>query len=405
MSGNSAQRTVFVGSLAETTTETSLKAYFGSFGKILRAKLITDTGGNSKQCALIFCKDDKTCKKILRKFDHQIDGKEVRVSPADDTKKSTKCFIENTLFIGNIHFNTTEKELWDYFKSFGEIINLKIFSISKQAHTLNCIINFRSNKTIETIMNSSNRHKLRNRRLRCSLYKPKNPLTTERDSEFKGDEFYQEGYDDNQFNDWPDEKEDNQLMDDQKQEFSTNSMYLNKSAMKRIKEQPQDERFESTSSQSSGRQNSGNYLQEPEEELILDRDVAYEKPFRPSYSIHVVKWHHIANPPFPPPVVRDPPPVRDKTIQQVVTYSNDDAFSWEPGDDFTQNCFSGNHQQQPMATNYCSQFVHAIEYEKDPLFDAFYGDDFGNPRRSSNQIRNGYHNQKWTDRAKVTRYY
>lgn len=166
--------TIFVGSLSSSTTERELKRYFSSFGKVTRAKLILDIeNGKSKQCALIFVESLDTVNSILACSDHFIDGRLVRVDIANDDRKHTKCFVENTLFIGNIKLQTTEASVRSYFENIGKVIGLKIFKLSENAKSLNAIINFGSNEPVAKIMSRPNKHKLDGRHLRCSFYKPK----------------------------------------------------------------------------------------------------------------------------------------------------------------------------------------------------------------------------------------
>lgn len=166
--------TIFAGSLSPSTTERDLKRYFSTFGKVLRAKLILDIEtGKSKQCALIFVECFETVNSILAFKSHLIDGRVVRLDLANDDRKHTKCFVENTLFIGNIKLQTTEESVLDYFESIGKVIGFKMFKLCEHAKSLNAIINFGSKEAVDMIMSRPNKHKLGGRHLRCSYYKPK----------------------------------------------------------------------------------------------------------------------------------------------------------------------------------------------------------------------------------------
>ena len=377
MAESPTQKTLFVGSLSEFTSEAGLKEYFETFGKIVRAKLITDSKSLSKQCALIFCKDEKTCRKVLKKAAHWIDGKQVRITQADDSKKSTKCFVENTLFIGNIHYHSTETDLWNYFGFFGDIISLKVFTIAKDAQTLNCIINFRSRTTIDAIMSTPNKHKIRGRRLRCSLYKkPKSsedesPEQPEMSQHQEGDYSYYQSHD-YDHNSSHSAQESAQHLDFYQIAKAPSTKSNNQVSLK--------EAFEKSTSHSGGDRAKNDYYSEPyfHGSLVLEGDAAYELPVLPSTSNPAAKSIDQYNPPFPPP----PPDTSDTacvqtTRNEVGTSKQSSAVPWEPGEKlYVEN--SNQLPTKPLDTSYCYQFVLLIEHEKDPLFQSFYSDGFFN---------------------------
>lgn len=166
--------TLFIGSLPPEVSETELRTYFSRFGRILRAKLIIDLETMvSKQCALLFCGSKKISEKILCCGPHEFHGRYVRINYAEENKKGTKCFVENTLFIGNIKIKTKESQLRSYFERFGQLISVKIFSVSPQSQTNNAILNFKDHSSIQEIFMRPNSHKVDGRTLRCSRYRPK----------------------------------------------------------------------------------------------------------------------------------------------------------------------------------------------------------------------------------------
>ena len=174
--------TLFVGSLSPDTTERDLKRYFSGFGKILRAKLIVDIeSGISKQCALIFCQSTAVASCILDMPRHVLDGRQIRIDPAADDRRSTKCLVGCSLFIGNFKKSTTEEMIRCFFQTFGEIIGVKVFTLNNSAKSLNAVVNFKSKASVDEIMTRPNKHKLDGRHLRCSYYKAKDDRSSQMD--------------------------------------------------------------------------------------------------------------------------------------------------------------------------------------------------------------------------------
>jgi RNA recognition motif-containing protein len=187
--------TLFIGSLPTEVSETELRTYFSKFGRILRAKLIVDLETLlSKQCALLFCGSKKISEKILLSGPHEFHGRYVRLNYAEENKKGTKCFVENTLFIGNIKLKTKESQLRSYFERFGQLISVKIFSVSPQSQTNNAIINYKDNSSIQEIFTRPNSHKVDGRTLRCSRYRPKDRNTWTAEEANQESEFCEEQY-------------------------------------------------------------------------------------------------------------------------------------------------------------------------------------------------------------------
>ena len=169
--------TLFIGSVPTFVTENDLKKFFSYFGKILRAKIILDLETQkSKQCALLFCGSRKIAEKILFSGPHYIQDRLLRIDFAEESKKGTKCFTENTMFVGNIRLRTKDFQLQEYFERFGSVISVKVFSVSPISPTNNAIINFKENSAVIEIFKRPNSHKVDGRTLRCSRFQPKDKV-------------------------------------------------------------------------------------------------------------------------------------------------------------------------------------------------------------------------------------
>lgn len=158
------QFALFVGSLSATTSQDHLISYFSKFGGITGANLITDwaTGnfqtdilGISKRCAIVFCIDELTRSKALNFKNHKLDGKNIRVSIADEEKKGTKKISTTNLFVGNIAEKCTEADIRTLFDKFGQIESVRFFkNASTKPNTKNAIIQYCDSKSVELAFKS-----------------------------------------------------------------------------------------------------------------------------------------------------------------------------------------------------------------------------------------------------------
>lgn len=143
--------TLFVGSLAEQTTQEGVHRYFSKFGHILASNLISDwTTGSSKRCAIIFCAHHDTYRRILKSSKHILDGKKIRVAVADQEKKGTKKISTTSLFVGNIFNACSENQLAHLFNRFGHILSIRFFrNVSTKPNTKNAIVEFGDSESVE----------------------------------------------------------------------------------------------------------------------------------------------------------------------------------------------------------------------------------------------------------------
>lgn len=147
---------LFVGSLSAGTTQEHLVHYFSMFGSIQGANLITDWAtGASKRCAIVFCSEENTSKRVLQQKNHKLDGKIIRVSLADQDKKGTKKISTTNLFVGNIAEKCSEQEIRLLFNKFGQIDSIRFFkNASTKPNTKNAIIQYVDSKSVELAFKS-----------------------------------------------------------------------------------------------------------------------------------------------------------------------------------------------------------------------------------------------------------
>ena len=140
---------VLVQSLAESTSEDTLKEYFSKFGEVRIAKLKKDGEGKSKGFAFIIFSDTANIAKALEQSDHEIDGAAAKLSKAMPSSEKMKT---NKLFVGGLPAALSEEQLRVYFEKYGKIQNFQ-FIVNKMTNTRKafCFILFESTEAVEKI--------------------------------------------------------------------------------------------------------------------------------------------------------------------------------------------------------------------------------------------------------------
>jgi RNA recognition motif-containing protein len=87
-----AQQNLFIGSLAYSTTDESLKAFFETIGEVESARVITERdSGRSKGFGFVDFKDDNNNQKAVDSLNgKELDGREISVGlarPKDDSPR------------------------------------------------------------------------------------------------------------------------------------------------------------------------------------------------------------------------------------------------------------------------------------------------------------------------------
>ena len=130
-SGDADNCELFVKSLSFDTTEDGLREHFEQFGELTKVKLI-QSYGRSKGLAFIEFSKPADAKKALSKSDgFSLDGREISVEfsgprkPQED-RNAGGDGPSDTLFCGNLGFNTSEDAVHDFFKQVGSVKNVRI---------------------------------------------------------------------------------------------------------------------------------------------------------------------------------------------------------------------------------------------------------------------------------------
>lgn len=110
---------IFVGGLSWDTTDDSLNAYFGKFGRIIDSVVMKNIDGKTRGFAFVTF-DDPVVVDVIMSQVHVIDGKRVDPKPAiprDAQYRSEK------MFVGSLSMDTTEEDLRKYFSSYGMVLS------------------------------------------------------------------------------------------------------------------------------------------------------------------------------------------------------------------------------------------------------------------------------------------
>ncbi|KAL5103246.1 Heterogeneou nuclear ribonucleoprotein A/B [Taenia crassiceps] len=108
---------IFVGALAQDTTEQDLIDYFSKFGEIFSCavKVYRDTGC-SRGFGFIVFKSDESVKKVLSIPEHIVNGKKIDPKPAKCPKDT-----QRKVFVGGLDPDVTPKEIEEHFSKFGKV--------------------------------------------------------------------------------------------------------------------------------------------------------------------------------------------------------------------------------------------------------------------------------------------
>ena len=130
----------------------------------------------SKRCAIVFCEDSNTLKKILGFKKHRIEGKLVRCNKADDNRKGTKIIKTHKIFIGNVHYSVSQDQLLAHFSKYGIIQSLKLVKNTlkikdSEVPSNHCLIDYENQDHAKAVLDRREDHIINSQKLSCSPYK------------------------------------------------------------------------------------------------------------------------------------------------------------------------------------------------------------------------------------------
>lgn len=129
---------IFVGQLSWNIDDDWLKSEFEQLGPVKTARVQLDRqSGRSRGFGYVEFESHELAVKAMDQFaGKEIDGRPVRVDlsvpRAPNPEKRAKSFGDqrsdpsNTLFIGNLSFNTNEDRVWEFFGEFGSVESVRV---------------------------------------------------------------------------------------------------------------------------------------------------------------------------------------------------------------------------------------------------------------------------------------
>ncbi|KAG5674951.1 hypothetical protein PVAND_004895 [Polypedilum vanderplanki] len=129
-------KTVFCGNIpnSENVGKSRLKELFSQYGKVKSMRFRSETGNvlfakkNKKNCnnliAYVVFESESDAKKACQLNGYKLLENHLRVNMANDKKQAFNN--KGTIFVGNLSFDTTEEELYDYFSQVGDIEYVRI---------------------------------------------------------------------------------------------------------------------------------------------------------------------------------------------------------------------------------------------------------------------------------------
>lgn len=129
------ERTVFLSNLSYQIEDEQIREFCSPIGEIEEVRLVKDFKGRSKGYCYVVYKSELDAKKALEKDREKLDGRPVLVSPCEDKKNAPSAqsklkfstgLEKNKVFVKNVPFKMTEKELGDLFKEHGILKSVRV---------------------------------------------------------------------------------------------------------------------------------------------------------------------------------------------------------------------------------------------------------------------------------------
>ncbi|MCJ1395698.1 hypothetical protein MMC18_008584 [Xylographa bjoerkii] len=132
--GAAQSHTLYVGNLFFDVTEDALKQEFQKFGNVNLVRIIYDGRGLSKGFGYVEFADPSSAAKAIENLNQQIfEGRRMTVQytirkerPQQRSGSSTRNPPSKTLFIGNMSFEMTDKDLNDLFREIKNVIDVRV---------------------------------------------------------------------------------------------------------------------------------------------------------------------------------------------------------------------------------------------------------------------------------------
>ena len=159
---------ILVKNIPEEVKEEKLREIFEKFGKIIEIKLDQDNGSNQMAYIKFQTKEEKESA-LNSNEDFEIDGKKLEIKDSSDE--------ENTLFVGNIPYSSTEEDLEKFFTDCGKV-KVHIFSINGESKGY-AHVTFQDNNAVEMALKKDG-EKIMDRPIKIDIIRAKSDLLQNR---------------------------------------------------------------------------------------------------------------------------------------------------------------------------------------------------------------------------------
>uniref|UniRef100_A0A6G1SKT7 Heterogeneous nuclear ribonucleoprotein 87F n=1 Tax=Aceria tosichella TaxID=561515 RepID=A0A6G1SKT7_9ACAR len=124
------ERKLFIGGLDYKTSEDTLKKHFGRFGDVIDCVVMREPQSRrSRGFGFVIYANSSMVDKAQLARPHEVDGRQVQskraISREDSGNPEAQATVKK-LYLGGLSDDTEESELRDYFKAFGNIVNITI---------------------------------------------------------------------------------------------------------------------------------------------------------------------------------------------------------------------------------------------------------------------------------------
>jgi nucleolin len=177
---------LFMKNLSYDSNEKSLKSFFSKFGSVTNVKILKRDDGKSKGIGFIGFASRKDAQKVLDEADNlDCDGRKILVSWSNEKpqRENNNSFRQkgndrggdqessNTVFMGNLSFNTTEDSIRKFFKDCGKVVHVRIAKTPEGKMKGFCHVEFEDNGSAGDAC-SKNGLELDGRQVRIDMSRP-----------------------------------------------------------------------------------------------------------------------------------------------------------------------------------------------------------------------------------------
>ena len=159
---------ILVKNIPETTKEEKLREIFEKFGKIIEIKL-NQENGSSQMAYIKFEKKEEKDSALNSNEDLEIDGNKLEIKDSLNE--------ENTLFVGNIPYSSTEEDLEKFFADCGKV-KVQIHSIDGKSKGY-AYVTFQDNSSVEMALKKDG-EKIMERPLKIDIIRSRSALLQNR---------------------------------------------------------------------------------------------------------------------------------------------------------------------------------------------------------------------------------